>query len=70
MKSNRATQEPCWVRALLLSTGLGFLFFHIGVHQAVGLLGGETDHTRNFGLLGVAFSISSFIGVPSPDHAP
>jgi len=42
--------------------GLGFLFFHIGVHQAVGLLGGETDHTRNFGLLGVAFSISSFVG--------
>ncbi len=31
MKSNRATQEPGWVRALLLSTGLGFLFFFLGL---------------------------------------
>jgi sulfate transport system permease protein len=31
MKSNRATQEPGWVRALLLATGLGFLFFFLGL---------------------------------------
>jgi sulfate transport system permease protein len=31
MKSNRATQEPTWVRALLLATGLGFLFFFLGL---------------------------------------
>ena len=31
MKSNRATQEPGWIRALLLATGLGFLFFFLGL---------------------------------------
>jgi sulfate transport system permease protein len=31
MKSNRATQEPAWVRALLLAVGLGFLFFFLGL---------------------------------------
>jgi sulfate transport system permease protein len=31
MKSNRATQEPVWVRALLLAVGLGFLFFFLGL---------------------------------------
>ena len=31
MKSNRATQEPRWVRYLLLTVGLGFLFFFLGL---------------------------------------
>jgi sulfate transport system permease protein len=31
MKSNRATQEPGWVRGLLLAVGLGFLFFFLGL---------------------------------------
>ncbi len=31
MKSNRATQEPVWVRYLLLTVGLGFLFFFLGL---------------------------------------
>ena len=31
MKSSRATQEAGWVRALLLVTGLGFLFFFLGL---------------------------------------
>jgi sulfate transport system permease protein len=31
MKSRRATQEAGWVRALLLLTGLGFLFFFLGL---------------------------------------
>ncbi len=31
MKSNRATQEPRWVRYGLLAVGLGFLFFFLGL---------------------------------------
>ena len=31
MKSTRATQEPRWVRYTLLSIGLGFLFFFLGL---------------------------------------
>ena len=31
MKSNRATQEPRWVRYGLLTIGLGFLFFFLGL---------------------------------------
>ncbi len=31
MKSNRATQEPQWVRYSLLTVGLGFLFFFLGL---------------------------------------
>jgi len=31
MKSTRATQEPVWVRYLLLTVGLGFLFFFLGL---------------------------------------
>jgi sulfate/thiosulfate transport system permease protein len=31
MKSNRATQEPAWVRYTLLSIGLGFLFLFLGL---------------------------------------
>jgi len=31
MKSTRATQEPRWVRYTLLSVGLGFLFFFLGL---------------------------------------
>ena len=31
MKSNRATQEPPWVRYTLLTIGLGFLFFFLGL---------------------------------------
>jgi sulfate transport system permease protein len=31
MKSTRATQEPGWVRFALLTIGLGFLFFFLGL---------------------------------------
>ncbi len=31
MKLSRATQEPAWVRALLLAVGLGFLFLFLGL---------------------------------------
>jgi MFS family permease len=42
--------------------GLGFLFFHIAVHQAVGLIGAEGQRMRNFSLLALSFSTSSFLG--------
>lgn len=42
--------------------GLGFLFFHIAVHQAVGLIGTDRDRMRNFSILALAFSTSSFLG--------
>lgn len=42
--------------------GLGFMLFHIAVHQAVGQLGAERDRMRNFSLLALAFSTSSFVG--------
>ena len=34
MKSNSATQEPRWVRCTLLTVGLGFLFFFLGLPLA------------------------------------
>jgi MFS family permease len=42
--------------------GVGFLLFHVAVHQAVGLIGAEGERTRNFGVLALAFSTSSFVG--------
>ncbi len=42
--------------------GVGFMLFHIAVHQAVGLLGAEHERTRNFSMLALAFSTSSFLG--------
>ena len=42
--------------------GLGFLLFHVAAHQAVGLLGPERERMRNFSLLALAFSTSSFLG--------
>ena len=42
--------------------GVGFLLFHIAVHQAVGSIGVEHERTRNFSLLALGFSTSSFLG--------
>lgn len=53
------------IEALFLVTtvcGLGFLFFHIAVHQAVGTLGADRDRMRNFSILALAFSTSSSLG--------
>ena len=33
-KLTRATQEPAWVRYILLGVGLGFLFFFLGLPLA------------------------------------
>lgn len=43
-------------------TGVGFLFYHIAVHQAVGLIGDEGDRVRNFSVLALGFSTSSVLG--------
>jgi predicted MFS family arabinose efflux permease len=42
--------------------GSGFMIFHIAVNQAAGLLGTPDDRARNFSLLALAFSTSSFLG--------
>lgn len=43
-------------------TGLGFLLYHVAAHQAVGLMGDAKQRTRNFSMLALAFSTSSFLG--------
>jgi predicted MFS family arabinose efflux permease len=42
--------------------GSGFMIFHIAVNQAAGLLGAAADRARNFTVLALAFSTSSFLG--------
>ena len=42
--------------------GSGFMFFHIAVNQAAGLIGEPPDRARNFSLLALAFSVSSVLG--------
>jgi predicted MFS family arabinose efflux permease len=43
-------------------SGSGFMFFHIAVNQAAGLIGEPQDRARNFTVLALAFSVSSFLG--------
>lgn len=42
--------------------GSGFMLFHIAVNQAAGLIGTPPERARNFSVLALAFSISSFAG--------
>jgi MFS family permease len=42
--------------------GSGFMIFHICVNQAAGLLGKPEERARNFTVLALAFSTSSFLG--------
>jgi predicted MFS family arabinose efflux permease len=42
--------------------GSGFMFFHIAVNQAAGLIGRPEERARNFTVLALAFSVSSFVG--------
>jgi predicted MFS family arabinose efflux permease len=42
--------------------GSGFMFFHIAVNQAAGLIGRPEERARNFTVLALAFSVSSFLG--------
>ncbi|MEN3352289.1 MAG: hypothetical protein V7640_447 [Betaproteobacteria bacterium] len=43
-------------------SGSGFMFFHIAVNQAAGLIGKPRERARNFSVLALAFSVSSFLG--------
>ncbi len=52
--------ETLFVAAVL--SGSGFMFFHIAVNQAAGLIGMPQQRARNFSLLALAFSVSSFLG--------
>jgi predicted MFS family arabinose efflux permease len=45
-----------------VTAGSGFMFFHIAVNQAAGLIGTPQERARNFSVLAVAFSVSSFVG--------
>ena len=42
--------------------GSGFMYFHIAVNQAAGLIGVPAQRARNFSVLALAFSVSSFLG--------
>jgi MFS family permease len=42
--------------------GSGFMYFHIAVNQAAGLIGEPVERARNFSVLALAFSVSSFLG--------
>ena len=42
--------------------GSGFMFFHIAVHQAAGLIGKAEHRARNFSMLALGFSTASFLG--------
>jgi predicted MFS family arabinose efflux permease len=42
--------------------GSGFMYFHIAVNQAAGLIGEPAQRARNFSVLALAFSVSSFLG--------
>ncbi len=42
--------------------GLGHVFFHVSIHNAVGSVGGAADRTRNFAIFSLGASIAAFIG--------
>jgi MFS family permease len=42
--------------------GLGQIFFHVSIHNAVGSIGKPDDRTRNFATFALGASISTFIG--------
>ncbi|HEX2826648.1 MAG TPA: MFS transporter [Burkholderiales bacterium] len=49
--------------------GSGFMYFHIAVNQAAGLIGVPAERARNFSVLALAFSVSSFLGPMSAGFA-
>lgn len=42
--------------------GLGHVFFHVSVHNAVGSLGSRAERTRNFSVFSLGASLAAFIG--------
>lgn len=51
-----------------VSTGVGFLLFHMSVQKLTGELGDDSARMRNFGLLAVGFSVSAFCGPIMAGH--
>jgi len=42
--------------------GLGHIFFHVSIHNAVGSIGGAAERAKNFSTFALGASISTFIG--------
>lgn len=42
--------------------GLGHIFFHVSIHNAVGSIGDPADRARNFSVFSLGASIAAFIG--------
>jgi len=42
--------------------GLGQIFFHVSIHNAVGSIGGAADRTKNFSTFALGASVATFIG--------
>src|SRR5207245_1785123 len=45
--------------------GLGQIFFHVSIHNAVGSIGDPADRAKNFSTFSLGQSVATFIG-PSP----
>src|SRR5262245_11393400 len=42
--------------------GLGHIFFHVSIHNAVGSIGGTAERTKNFSTFSLGAAIATFIG--------
>ena len=42
--------------------GLGHIFFHVSIHNAVGSIGGAAERTKNFSTFSLGASVATFIG--------
>ena len=42
--------------------GLGHIFFHVSIHNAIGSIGGTAERTKNFSTFSLGQSIATFIG--------
>src|SRR5258708_223993 len=42
--------------------GLGHIFFHVSIHNAVGSIGGAAERTKNFSTFSLGASVAPFIG--------
>jgi MFS family permease len=48
--------------ATAILTGTGFMFFNVSIQTLTGGLGGQQQRARNFAILSIGYSISTFIG--------
>jgi len=55
-----ASLNALFVTALLV--GAGFVFFNVSIQNLTGTLGGPEQRVRNFSILSIGYSISTFIG--------